>query len=76
MIKRIVKKFNFEIDNIKMVLIFVIHMIVTQSGIKGIFDIFNRKKNVLELSLNGSQKQLFTKMVGSLQYHKQGYMML
>lgn len=47
-LKRIVQKFNFEIDNIKMVLIFVIHIIVTQSVIKGIFDIFNREKNGLE----------------------------
>lgn len=36
-------------DNIKMVLIFVIHIIVTQSVIKWIFDvIFNREKNGLE----------------------------
>lgn len=44
-----VQKFNFEMDNIKMVLIFVIHIIVTQSVIKWIFDvIFNREKNGLE----------------------------
>lgn len=48
-LKRIVQKFNFEMDNIKMVLIFVIHIIVTQSVIKWIFDvIFNREKNGLE----------------------------
>lgn len=47
-LKRIVQKFNFEIDNVKMVLIFVVHIIVTQSVIKGIFDIFNQEKNGLE----------------------------
>lgn len=50
-----------------MVLIFVVHIIVTQSVIKGIFDIFNREKNGLEFSsLNGSLKQFFTKMAGFL----------
>lgn len=49
-----------------MVIIFVIHIIVTQSVIKGIFDVFDRKKNGLELSLNGSPEQLFTKMAGFL----------
>lgn len=43
-----------------MVIIFVMHIIVFQSVIKGIFDVFDRKENGLELSLNGSPEQAFS----------------
>lgn len=71
-LKRIVQKFNFEIDNVKMVLIFVVHIIVTQSVIKGIFDLFKSREKWLRVlkSKWKSETALYKNNRLPLQYQK------